>query len=78
MSKKVYEDEELLVFYDIYFWVFVYVFIIFKCYIVFMVDVIEVEVVLFGCMMVLGLWLMKELGVINGFCYVINIGFDGG
>lgn len=77
-SRKVHEDDELLVFHDIQPWAPVHLLIIPKRHIVSMADVTEAEAGLLGRMMALGPRLMKELGVSNGFRHVINTGHDGG
>lgn len=77
-SRKVHEDDELLVFHDIQPWAPVHLLIIPKRHIVSMAEVTEAEAGLLGRMMTLGPKLMKELGVNNGFRHVINTGHDGG
>jgi histidine triad (HIT) family protein len=77
-SRKVHEDDELLVFHDIQPWAPVHLLIIPKRHIVSMAEVTEADADLLGRMMTLGPRLMKELGVSNGFRHVINTGHDGG
>jgi len=78
LSKKAYEDDELLVFHDIHPWAPVHVLVIPKTHITTFADVGEEHAGLLGRMMVLAPKLMRELGVTNGFRTVINTGRDGG
>lgn len=77
-SKKVFEDEQVLVFHDIHPWAPVHVLIIPKAHIATLADVSEAHAGLLGHMAVLAPRLMRELGVTNGFRTVINTGPDGG
>ena len=76
-SKKVFEDEELLVFHDIHPWAPVHVLVIPKLHITTLYDVGQEREALLGRMLVLAPKLMRELGVVNGFRTLINIGEDG-
>ncbi len=76
-SKKVYEDERVLVFHDINPWAPVHILLVPKRHIPSMVEVTAADAELLGHMMALGPRLMKELGVVNGFRHVINTGADG-
>jgi histidine triad (HIT) family protein len=77
-SKKVFEDEQVLVFHDIHPWAPVHVLIIPKRHIATLADVDEGDAPLLGHMAALAPRLMRELGVTNGFRTVINTGPDGG
>ena len=77
-SKKVYEDEQVLVFHDIHPWAPVHVLLIPKLHIASMADVGPEHAALLGQMTALVPQLMRELGVSNGFRTVINTGPDGG
>jgi histidine triad (HIT) family protein len=77
-AKKVYEDEQVLVFHDIHPWAPVHVLIIPKQHIASMADVGLEHAALLGHMTALVPGLMRELGVTNGFRTVINTGHDGG
>jgi histidine triad (HIT) family protein len=77
-SKKVYEDDALLVFHDIHPWAPVHVLIIPKAHIASLADVQAGHESLLGRMLALAPRLMRELGVSNGFRTVINSGPDGG
>jgi histidine triad (HIT) family protein len=76
-SKKVYEDDDILVFHDIAPWAPVHILIIPKQHIVSMVDVGPERAALLGKMMAISPRLMRELGVTNGFRHLINTGEDG-
>ena len=76
-SRKVYEDEELLVFHDINPWAPVHVLIIPKEHIATHYDVRPEHDALLGRMLGLAPRLMRELGVVNGFRTLINTGPDG-
>lgn len=76
-SKKVFEDEEILVFHDIHPWAPVHVLIIPKRHIPSMVEVTDADAPLLGHMMALAPRLMRELGVTDGFRHVLNTGRDG-
>ncbi len=77
-SRKVHEDEDVLVFHDIAPWAPVHLLLIPKRHIASMVDVTPDDAAVLGKMMVLAPRLMAELGVTNGFRQVINTGHDGG
>ncbi|MEJ6001033.1 histidine triad nucleotide-binding protein [Paucibacter soli] len=77
-SKKVFEDEQLLVFHDIHPWAPVHILLIPKLHIPSLVEVGPEHAALLGHMNTLVPRLMKELGVTNGFRTVINTGADGG
>jgi histidine triad (HIT) family protein len=77
-SKKVYEDEQVLVFHDIHPWAPVHILLIPKLHIASMVDVTPAHAGLLGHMSALVPGLMRELGVTNGYRTVINTGPDGG
>ena len=76
-AKKVYEDDELIVFHDIHPWAPVHILIIPKRHITSMVDVGPDDAALLGKMMAVSPRLMLELGVTNGYRHVINTGRDG-
>jgi histidine triad (HIT) family protein len=76
-SKKVFEDDEILVFHDIHPWAPVHVLIIPKRHIPSMVEVTDADAPLLGRMMALAPRLMRELGVTDGFRHVLNTGRDG-
>jgi histidine triad (HIT) family protein len=76
-SKKVYEDQELLVFHDINPWAPVHVLIIPKQHIATHYDVQMEHEGMLGRMLALAPRLMRELGVVNGFRTLINTGADG-
>jgi histidine triad (HIT) family protein len=77
-AKKVFEDEELLVFHDIHPWAPVHVLVIPKQHIATLEDVGTEHEALLGRMLGLAPRLMRQLGVSNGFRTVINTGRDGG
>ncbi len=77
-SKKVYEDEDLIVFHDINPWAPVHVLVIPKQHIATLADVGPEHDALLGRMLGLAPRLMRELGVNGGFRTVINTGRDGG
>ena len=77
-SRKVHEDDELLVFHDIAPWAPVHVLIIPKQHIATLADVGPEHDALLGRMLGLAPRLMEQLGVTNGFRTVINTGPDGG
>ena len=77
-ARKVFENEELLVFHDIHPWAPVHVLVIPKMHIVSLADAGPQHEALLGRMLGLAPRLMKELGVVNGFRTVINTGQDGG
>jgi len=76
-SKKVFEDDDILVFHDIHPWAPVHVLIIPKLHIPSMVDVTDADAPLLGKMMAISPRLMRELGVTDGFRHVLNTGRDG-
>ena len=77
-AKKVFEDEELLVFHDINPWAPVHVLVIPRQHIASLADVGPQHDALLGRMLGLAPRLMKQLGVENGFRTVVNTGRDGG
>ena len=76
-SKKVFEDEEILVFHDIHPWAPVHVLVIPKAHIAALYEVGPEHDALLGRMLGLAPRLMRELGVVNGFRTLINTGPDG-
>ena len=76
-SRKVHEDDQLLVFHDIDPWAPVHVLIIPKTHIARLDDVGPEHDALLGAMLGLAPRLMKQLGVTNGFRTLINTGPDG-
>jgi histidine triad (HIT) family protein len=77
-AKKVYEDDEFVVFHDARPWAPVHILLVPKEHIESMVDVTDVHAPLLGRMLALSPRLMRELGVTNGYRHVINTGPDGG
>jgi len=77
-ARKVFEDEEIMVFHDIGPWAPVHILLIPKRHIPSMVEVGPDDAALLGRMMVLAPRLLAELGVSNGFRLVVNTGADGG
>jgi len=77
-SKKVFEDEQVLVFHDINPWAPVHILLIPKVHIPTLMEVTAEHAPLLGHMSTLAPRLMRELGVENGFRTVINTGKDGG
>ncbi|HOW48342.1 MAG TPA: histidine triad nucleotide-binding protein [Rubrivivax sp.] len=77
-AKKAYEDDELLVFHDIHPWAPVHVLVIPKQHIESLDAVGPEHHALLGRMMALAPRLMRELGVVNGYRTVVNVGRDGG
>ena len=77
LSKKAYEDPELLVFHDIHPWAPVHVLIIPKEHVATHYEVRPEHEGLLGRMLGLAPRLMRELGVLNGFRTLINTGEDG-
>jgi histidine triad (HIT) family protein len=77
-AKKVYEDEELLVFHDINPWAPVHVLLIPKQHVATLADAGPEHEALLGRMLALAPRLMRDLGVTNGFRVVVNNGPDGG
>ncbi|WP_372529039.1 histidine triad nucleotide-binding protein [Piscinibacter sp.] len=77
-SRKVFEDEELLVFHDIHPWAPVHLLIIPKRHIATLYDTSpEQHQALLGRMLALAPQLALEQGVTNGFRTLINTGADG-
>jgi histidine triad (HIT) family protein len=76
-ARKVFEDEELLVFHDIAPWAPVHVLIIPKQHITTLYDTTTEHAALLGRMLALAPRLMEQLGVTNGFRTLINTGPDG-
>jgi histidine triad (HIT) family protein len=76
-SKKVLEDDELIVFHDIAPWAPVHVLIIPKAHIATLYDIDDSHAPLLGRMLALAPRLMRDLGVTNGFRTLINTGRDG-
>ena len=76
-SKKVLEDDDLIVFHDIAPWAPVHVLIIPKAHIATLYDIDESHAPLLGRMLALAPKLMRDLGVTNGFRTLINTGRDG-
>ena len=76
-SKKVLEDDELIVFHDIAPWAPVHVLVVPKAHIATLYDVDDPHAAMLGRMLALAPRLMRELGVTNGFRTVINTGRDG-
>lgn len=78
-SRKVHEDDELVVFHDIAPWAPVHVLIVPKDHIATMYDTDEAaHAALLGRMTAMAPRLMRQLGVTNGFRIVVNTGHDGG
>jgi histidine triad (HIT) family protein len=76
-ARKVFEDEELLVFHDIAPWAPVHVLIIPKLHVTTLYDTTAEHTALLGRMLALAPRLMEQLGVTNGFRTLINTGPDG-
>lgn len=76
-SRKVQEDDELLVFHDIAPWAPVHVLIIPKQHIATMYDTNDGHAAMLGRMTAMAPKLMRDLGVTNGFRIVVNTGRDG-
>ena len=76
-AKKVFEDDELLVFHDIAPWAPVHVLVIPKEHVPTMYALEDRHVPLLGRMLGLAPKLMRELDVTNGFRTLINTGEDG-
>ena len=76
-SKKVLEDDELIVFHDIAPWAPVHVLIVPKAHIATLYDIDASHTAMLGRMLALAPKLMRDLGVTNGFRTVINTGRDG-
>ena len=77
-SRKVFEDDQLLVFHDIAPWAPVHVLLIPKEHVATMYELEDQHAPLLGRMLSLAPKLMRELGVANGFRTVVNTGRDGG
>lgn len=77
-SRKVHEDDELIVFHDIAPWAPVHVLIVPKQHIATMYDADASHAAMLGRMTALAPVLMRQLGVTNGFRIVVNTGHDGG
>ena len=76
-SRKVHEDEHVLVFHDIHPWAPVHILIVPKPHITSMVDITPEQQALLGHMMTISPQLMADLGVTNGYRHQINTGPDG-
>lgn len=76
-AKKVYEDDEMLVFHDIAPWAPVHVLLIPKVHVASLYDVTDADAPLLGRILAKVPPLMRELGVTNGFRVQINTGVDG-
>jgi histidine triad (HIT) family protein len=76
-SRKVFEDDELLVFHDIAPWAPVHVLVIPKEHVSTMYELEDTHAPLLGRMLSLAPKLMRDLGVTNGFRTLINTGEDG-
>jgi histidine triad (HIT) family protein len=76
-SRKVHEDDELLVFHDIHPWAPVHVLVIPKRHIATLYDATPADDALLGRMLGLAPRLMRQLGVTNGFRTLVNTGQDG-
>jgi histidine triad (HIT) family protein len=76
-SRKVYEDDDLLVFHDIAPWAPVHVLAIPKAHLTTLYDVGDEHQAMLGRMLRLAPVLMQQLGVTNGFRTLINVGADG-
>ena len=76
-SRKVFEDDELLVFHDIAPWAPVHVLVIPKEHVSTMYELEARHAPLLGRMLSMAPNLMRELGVINGFRTLVNTGDDG-
>lgn len=76
-GRKVYEDDECLVFHDIAPWAPVHVLMIPKVHIVSLYDVEAGDAPWLGRMLARAPALMRELGVTDGFRTLINTGRDG-
>ena len=78
-SRKVHEDDELIVFHDIAPWAPVHLLIVPKDHVATMYDIDETaHAALLGRMTAMAPRLMRDLGVTNGFRIVVNTGRDGG
>ncbi len=77
-SRKVHEDEELLVFHDINPWAPVHVLIVPRVHVASLAATGPEHEAVLGRMLTLAPKLMQQLGVTNGFRVVVNTGRDGG
>jgi histidine triad (HIT) family protein len=77
-SRKVFEDDDILVFHDIHPWAPVHLLLIPKQHIATHADVLPEHATLLGKMMAMVPVLAREAGVTNGFRTIINTGRDGG
>lgn len=77
-SRKVFEDDELLVFHDIAPWAPVHLLVVPKEHVASLDDMTEADAPLLGRMLALAPGLMRQSGVTNGFRVQINTGADGG
>ena len=76
-AKKIFEDDELLVFHDIAPWAPVHMLVVPKEHVATMYALEGRHALLLGRMLSLAPKLMRELGVTNGFRTLINTGEDG-
>lgn len=76
-SRKVFEDDELLVFHDVAPWAPVHLLVIPKEHVTTMYDLQERHAPLLGRMLSMSPDLMRDQGVTNGFRTLINTGPDG-
>ena len=76
-SRKVFEDDEILVFHDIAPWAPVHLLVIPKHHVASMAEVTDADAPLLGRMMALVPRLMRDSGVSNGFRVIVNTGKDG-
>ena len=76
-SRKVHEDDEVLVFHDIAPWAPVHLLVIPKEHVASLYEVEERHAALLGRMLSMAPQLMRGQGVANGFRTVINTGQDG-
>lgn len=76
-SRKVFEDDEMVVFHDIAPWAPVHVLMIPKSHIATLYDVDDSHAALLGRMLAMAPRLMRELGVSDGFRVLVNTGRDG-
>ena len=77
-SRKVHEDDEILVFHDIAPWAPVHLLFIPKHHVPSMAEVGPQDAPLLGRMMALVPRLMRQNGALNGFRVIVNNGVDGG
>lgn len=76
-SKKVFEDDDMLVFHDIAPWAPVHVLVVPKEHFTSLYDMSDTQAPLLGRMLAKVPTLMRELGVTNGFRTLVNTGADG-